>query len=191
MAARPTTYVALLRGVNVGGNATVAMADLRACFERMGFAAVRTYINSGNVVFRAPPGRTAPLERKIERALRRAFGMPLTVVVWSARELDDLVRNLPASWRRGGRGWKRNVIFLRDAIDDPGVLDGLVPKPGVEEVHYRRRVLLWSARTSDLARSTMLKVGRLPIYRDMTVRILSTVRKLHEIVREVDETADR
>lgn len=189
MASALDTYVALLRGVNVGGNARVSMRDLQTCFERMGFAAVRTYINSGNVVFRARPADPRALERKIERGLHAAFSMPLPVAVRSFREIDDLLSHLPPSWRDGGRGLKCNVIFLRPAIDSPRILDGLRPVPDIEELRYHPGALLWSARTSDLTRSAMLKVNRMPIYREMTVRILATVRKLHELMREGEAEA--
>jgi uncharacterized protein (DUF1697 family) len=63
-----TRYVALLHGINVGGKNLIRMTDLRACFERLGFADVATYIQSGNVVFGAT-GASAALTRRIERAV--------------------------------------------------------------------------------------------------------------------------
>ncbi|MDQ4049187.1 MAG: DUF1697 domain-containing protein, partial [Actinomycetota bacterium] len=73
-------YLALLRGVNVGGKNLVKMADLRAAFEEMGFADVATYIASGNVLFRAPRQRREELAARIESELTRRFGIELKLV---------------------------------------------------------------------------------------------------------------
>ncbi len=77
-------YVALLRGINVGGKNKVAMSDLREAFEAHGCSAVRTYIQSGNVVFESDAPAKA-LEADIEAMLEKRFGVPLVVVVRSER----------------------------------------------------------------------------------------------------------
>lgn len=89
------THVALLRGVNVGGR-VLAMSDLRAIVEAAGHADVKTYIQSGNVVFTAKGGETAPedeLAAGIEAGIEERLGMPVAVVVLSR---DELVRALEA-----------------------------------------------------------------------------------------------
>ncbi len=63
----------MLRGINVGGNNIIKMADLKACFERMGFSNVSTYIQSGNVIFESTKKDAARLEKKIETSLSEAF----------------------------------------------------------------------------------------------------------------------
>jgi len=81
------TYVGLLRGVNIGRSKRVAMADLRALVEQLGYTGVRTILNSGNVVFtgsRAPAARVA---RRVELALAKRLGVPVRVVVLTASEL--------------------------------------------------------------------------------------------------------
>jgi uncharacterized protein (DUF1697 family) len=85
-------YVALLRGINVGGRNAVAMADLRAAFEDAGHAGVRTYIQSGNVLFDAA-GRVD--EEGVEAVLERRFGVPLVVVLRTARQLWAVVEGAP------------------------------------------------------------------------------------------------
>ena len=69
MARQPITYVAFLRGINVGGNALISMTQLKAYFEQLGFDNVRTYINSGNVIFTS----TSTDERKLERSITKAL----------------------------------------------------------------------------------------------------------------------
>jgi uncharacterized protein (DUF1697 family) len=91
-AASMTVYVALLRGVNVGGKARVAMAELRALFEELGFKEIHTFIQSGNVVFSS---RSKPTPGALESAIDARFEITTTVVVRSASELDRVVSNGP------------------------------------------------------------------------------------------------
>lgn len=88
-------YVALLKGVNVGGRSTLAMGDLRAVVAGLGHEQVRTYINSGNVLFRTPqPGREA-IATDIRVALRSAVGRDVAVVVRSRDDLAAVVATDP------------------------------------------------------------------------------------------------
>src|SRR5215203_7032216 len=88
------SYVALLRGINVGGRNAVAMADLRAAFDNAGYRDVRTYINSGNVLF-ATDRPSKGLEDEIEHYLVRQFDVPLVVVVRSFAQFRAVVHDAP------------------------------------------------------------------------------------------------
>jgi uncharacterized protein (DUF1697 family) len=89
-----TAYVALLRGINVGGNKKVAMADLRSLLGGLGYENVKTHLNSGNAVFTAT-GKAATLEKDISAAIDRVLGMDVKVIVRSAAQLDTVVKKLP------------------------------------------------------------------------------------------------
>jgi uncharacterized protein (DUF1697 family) len=88
-------YAALLRGINVGGNNLIKMADLKACFERLGFQNVRTYIQSGNVLFGAQEADQARLVNWLEEALSERFNYTSRVVLRSAAEMKDIVARAP------------------------------------------------------------------------------------------------
>jgi uncharacterized protein (DUF1697 family) len=92
------THVALLRGINVGGNNKVAMADLREVVASLGHTEVSTYIQSGNVLFTAHEGPAAAataLAADLERAIEKAFGLRLRVVVLSRGELAQVISDNP------------------------------------------------------------------------------------------------
>ena len=74
-------YLALLRGINVGGSNIIKMAALKTCFEGMGFTNVATYIQSGNVLFASAEKNTGKLTRKIEKALSKQFSYKSLVVM--------------------------------------------------------------------------------------------------------------
>src|SRR5690349_7677534 len=103
-------FVALLRGINVGGKNMIRMSSLKESFERMGFDGVSTYINSGNIIFKAQEGDARKLEVRIEGMLSREHKLECRVVVRSLSEMADLVKSLPETWD-GDASWKYNVIF--------------------------------------------------------------------------------
>lgn len=179
-------FVALLRGVNVGGNNIIKMSSLKTSFEKMGFADVSTYINSGNILFRSKERHARKLETKIEAMLSRDYNLGCRVVVRSFLEIASLIENLPQNWD-GDTQWKYNVIFLRHSVDSEKVLESLGPKPEIEKVVYYPGTLLWSARISDMSRSTMFKLSSQKVFQDMTVRNTNTTRKLYDLMKKMVE----
>lgn len=108
------TYVALLRGVNVGGK-TVKMDRLRAAFEGMGFGNVRTFIQSGNVLFEAPEDRTAPvLNALIENSLPQALGFEVSVVLLSAEQLEAILAANPFAGRALAEGQRVYITVYKE-----------------------------------------------------------------------------
>jgi uncharacterized protein (DUF1697 family) len=91
----PTPHVALLRGINVGKAKRVAMADLRALVESLGYGPAQTLLNSGNLVFQAPSGSADEAARRIEAALPERFGFPAKVTVLDARQWRELLADNP------------------------------------------------------------------------------------------------
>jgi uncharacterized protein (DUF1697 family) len=177
------TFVALLRGINVGGNNIVSMRALKESFERLGFTDVSTYINSGNVLFKSKIADPRKLETKIEKMLA-AEHVPCKVVVRSADEMARVVKSLPKTWN-GDSNWRYNVIFLRHTIDSNEIVAALNAKPDIESVTYVPGTLFWSAKVSDITKTAMLKLSSQKIFQDMTVRNLNTTKKLHELMQRM------
>lgn len=175
-------FVALLRGINVGGNNMINMRALKESFERLGFKDVATYINSGNVLFRTRETDARKVEKKIERMLVDEYQLPCKVVVRSAGEMASLVKKLPKDWT-GGKEWRYNVIFLRHTIDSKEVVAAFKAKPDIEKLSYVPGTLLWSARAADVNRTAMQKLSSHKMFQEMTVRNLNTTKKLHELMQ--------
>lgn len=180
-------FVALLRGVNVGGNNMISMKALKQSFESLGYPHVSTYINSGNIIFTSDQTDARKLETEIEAMLVREYQLESKVVVRTLDEMAKLVKSLPPGWSQES-DWRYNVIFLRHTIDSKKVLGELPAKSEIEEVVYRPGTLLWSAQVSALARSNMVKLSSRKLYREMTVRNLNTTKKLYELMKKVAET---
>jgi uncharacterized protein (DUF1697 family) len=186
----PNHYVALIRGINVGGNNIIPMRDLAATFERLGLTAVRTYIQSGNVLFQSDEGDARALEKRIEAGMKKAHRCETKVVVRSSAEMKALLRSLPESWAVPDPATRYYVLFLRHGIDSKDILAGLSPKPDIEEVTYRPGALLWSASIAELTRTAIGKLASKPIYKDMTVRNLNTTLKLCKLLAASEAEGD-
>jgi uncharacterized protein (DUF1697 family) len=180
-------FVALLRGVNVGGNNMISMGALRKSFEGMGFGQVGTYINSGNILFKSKENDARKLETKIEKMLLKEYQLDSRVVVRTLPEMVKLVKSLPESWSTDS-DWRYNVMFLRHTIDSEEILAELPVKSDIERLEYRPGALLWSAKANNLSETSMAKLGSRKIHRDMTVRNLNTTRKLCDLMSKLAET---
>lgn len=181
---KSNVFVALLRGVNVGGNNMISMRALKESFETMGFTQVVTYINSGNIVFATKENDTRKLEIQLEQMLLKDYKLDSKVVIRSLPEMAKLLKSLPPGWG-GDASWRYNVIFLRHTIDSKKILTELPVKNDIEKVVYRPGTLLWSAQASEATRSNMVKIVSKKIFKDMTIRNLNTTKKLHELMKKV------
>jgi len=108
-------YVALLRGINIGPHKRIKMDALRDSFAAMGFGAVQTYIQSGNVVFKAGKGSSATLSQKIEKALLQDFGFAVPVICRSQDELREAISRNPFFKDKSIDESKLHVTFLSQA----------------------------------------------------------------------------
>jgi len=132
------TYVALLRGINVGGSKNLRTQDVVALFEAAGCRDVRTYIQSGNVVFRAEPEVARWVPHAVRDAIDDQFGFTVPVVLRSAAEMAQLAADNPFL-TAGHPEDKLHVLFLADTPDPARVaaLDPDRSPPDAFAVHGR------------------------------------------------------
>jgi len=107
----------MLRGVNVGGNNKIKMAELKILYESLKFTDVQTYIQSGNVVFKTKESGDEKLSKKIGTAIEKKFGFCPEVIVRTAEEMHDIVKRNPFAKRKDVEPAKLLVVFL---ASDPG-----------------------------------------------------------------------
>jgi uncharacterized protein (DUF1697 family) len=112
---KPEAYVAFLRGINVGGNALIKMAELKRAFESLGFARVTTVLASGNVVFEAAPISTKALQRKIQEKLQSTFDANPLVILRSGVAITSLIKTDPFKSVKLTDQTKLHVTFLSEA----------------------------------------------------------------------------
>ena len=148
-----STYVALLRGINVGGR-TIKMADLRTAFDELGLADVRTILASGNVLFSAT-GAKATLQAKIEKQLSKTFGYDAHVVVVSAAELKTIVAECPFTSTAGETAY---VVMS----SKPAALRELATAEldeGCEAVELGKKALYWRVQRGSTLQTPFAKAA--------------------------------
>jgi uncharacterized protein (DUF1697 family) len=173
--------VALLRGINVGGNARVEMPRLKAVFEELGTNDVSTYINSGNVIFSDTRSRKQ-LESLIEAAIAKEFGLNVRVVIRDSANIDNLCKEVPADWTNNAEQ-KTDVIFLWEEADKPDVLEEIKVNPDVDNLIYIPGAVIWNFDRVNYRRSKMHSFIGTRVYKLMTARNINTVRKLNELLK--------
>lgn len=176
-------YVALLRGVNVGGAGKIDMKGLRAAFEDLGLGSVRTYINSGNVIFDSEAIDRESLAGLMEDTIEERFGFRTRVLIMDVDEIRSIVRALPEDWRDDAAA-KCDVFFLWEEADRPSVIDELVWDPKVEDVRYTLGALIRRVDRKHAARSKITRIVGTPLYQQMTVRNCNTARALLRLMEE-------
>ena len=136
-----TTYIGLLRGINVGGNKMVAMAELREMVTALGFSDVKTLLQSGNVVFRRPARASAKLESQLEAALEKRFGMHVDFHVRTAGEWRALVDANPFPVEAKNDPGHVLVTCFKAPLDPASVEALRAAIPGRETLHVDGRHL--------------------------------------------------
>ena len=172
-----TRYVALLRGINVGGRNPIRMPALRSCFEEQGFADVSTYIASGNVLFSAG-GASATLTRRIEAALAATFGYPASIVLRSRAQMGEVVAGAPRGFGAKPTEFRYDVWFLKEPLLAADALAAVPTREGVDRVWAGERVLYVSRVTERAAESRVTRVIGKPVYQSLTIRNWNTTTKL-------------
>ena len=176
-------YVALLRGINVGGKTLIKMADLKSCIEELGHAKVKTYINSGNVIFETGKRDEIELAREIEKAISHSIKLDVRVVVMGVDSYAKMVTNVPQGWGEK-EGWKYNTLFLIPPYDINKVLEDIGElKPDIEVVVAGEGVIYQAILFEKFSRTTSGKLASRVSYKQMTVRNWNTTRKLLELLQ--------
>jgi len=178
------TYISMLRGINVGGHKRVKMDLLRASFEALEFEQVKTYIQSGNVVFKT--GRLSPggLSKRIEERILKDFGFPASVISRTADELSRTIANNPFLKERGMDPEKLHVMFLSQA-PTPAALKKLTDLTAAPDQlrHSDREIYFYLP--NGVSQSVLMKS---PVDRILSVvtttRNWRTVNSLHQMCRD-------
>jgi uncharacterized protein (DUF1697 family) len=176
-----TRYVALLRGINVGGRNKVAMADLRDAFTGAGFDDVSTYIASGNVLF-SSERPAASLEDEIEAALEARLELPLVVAVRSQRQVRAVVDGAPDAFVALDGTHHRDVVFLKAPLTAAKAMRVMRRREGVDEAWPGTGVVYFARLSAQRQRSLLPTLVGTPEYQLMTIRSWSTATKLRDLL---------
>ena len=173
-------YVALLRGINVGGKNKVVMSELREQIAAEGFGHVRTYINSGNLLFEAEGD--APREnvaQAVEDLLARHYDFPIRLALLTAQDYLAELHSLPDWWH--GEVARRDALFYTRGLDRDHVRERIeAMELGDEAVYFGEHAIFWGKfdEKSFLKTAYHKRLLREDFYRQVTIRSGSTVEKI-------------
>jgi uncharacterized protein (DUF1697 family) len=171
-------YLALLRGINVGGKNIIKMADLKACFESMGLLNVVTYIQSGNALFQSDEKDKKVLTDKIEKGLSKTFKYDAKLVIISHKELKDIINEAPRGFGNEPDKFRYDVIFLKEPLTSKEAIKNVSVKEGADFAHAGKNALYFSRLIAKASSSHLSKIVGLPVYQNMTIRNWNTTTKL-------------
>lgn len=178
-------YVALLRGVNVGGKNKVPMAGLRRCLEKLGLFNVATYIASGNVILESDK-RAEEIRSLMERALPRSFNLDdevIKVLVLTQAHLQAVIKNKPDGFGEEPGKYHSDVIFLM-GVDAARVMPVFDPREGVDKIWAGKGVIYSQRLSAERTRSRLSKITGTAAYKSMTIRNWNTASKLLALMDE-------
>ena len=178
-------YVALLRGINVGGNNKVVMSELREQVAAAGFGHVRTYINSGNLLFEAEEGTPSEdVAQAVEDLLELRYDFPIRLALLTAQDYLAQLDELPAWWH--GEVARRDALFYTRGLDRDHVRERIeAMELGDEAVHFGEHAVFWGKfdEKSFLKTAYHKRLLREDFYRQVTIRSGSTVEKIASMLR--------
>ncbi len=173
-------YVAFLRGINISGKNKVSMAELKQAFEGRGFGAVKTYLNSGNVIFSSDEDNIEGLTSRIETMIKEQFGLSIPVFVTSKEELEDILHHAPDWWGDENKDIYDNLIFIMPPATFAEVWSEIgEPREGLEKIKDYKAAVFWSFSRKDYQKTNWWpKTVNANISNKLTIRTANTVRKI-------------
>lgn len=173
-------YVAFLRGINISGKNKVPMAELKQGFERLDYTEVKTYLNSGNVIFSSDEADTVKTTGQIEEMIKDQFNLDIPTFVISKEELEDILYHAPDWWGDENKDIYDNLIFIippatfKDVYNEIGE-----PKEGLEKIEKYKETVFWSFIWKDYRKTNWWsKTANANIGSKLTIRTANTVRKI-------------
>lgn len=167
--------VALLKGINVGGNNILPMADLKALCEETGFKNVRTYIQSGNVIFESKVGEKKVVA-KLQKALKSKLPNPVSVMVRSVEELETIIDKNPFP---SANPSQVGVLFLEQIVDK-SIVHEFSKKETEELVAGKREIYIHFPKGMGQSKLKFPNSAK-----DGTVRNINTVGKLSALAKKI------
>lgn len=169
-------YIALLRGINVGGKRKVEMKRLRTLFKSIGHTNVATYLNSGNVLFESST-KQETLQNQITKKLKKEFGFEIPTLIKKEREMKKIAKAIPKKWKYDSKQYTQ-IAYLFPEIDSKKTIDEFPVKKEFIKMKYVKGAIIWNVKKENYSKSHLNYVFNLRLYQLMTVRNLNTAKFL-------------
>lgn len=173
-------YIALLRGINVSGKNKIPMAGLKEGFVALEFSEVKTYLNSGNVIFTSTIADTNVLSEQIKSMIKDRFDLDIPVLVVLQKDLEEALSHAPDWWGDDNKEIYDNIIFLMPSLSYEMFYDEIGElKEEYEKACHYKNVIFWSFSRKDYQKTNWWsKTASANVSDKITIRTAGTVRKI-------------
>lgn len=156
------------------------MAELKKAFEELGFGAVKTYLNSGNVIFSSDEENIVSLTDRIETTIKKWFGLDIPVFVISKEDLEDILQHAPDWWGDENKEIYDNLIFIMHPTTFTDVFNEIgEPNDELEQIKNYKEAVFWSFSRKDYQETNWWsKTASANISTKLTIRTANTIRKI-------------
>lgn len=171
-------YIAFLRGINISGKNKIPMSGLKAGFEELGLVEVKTYLNSGNVIFSSDDNED--FSGQLETIIKDRFDLDIPIFVILKEELEDILHNAPDWWGTENKEIYDNLIFIMPPTTFTEVFSEIgEPKEEFEKIKDYKKTVFWSFSRKDYQKTNWWsKTASANISSKLTIRTANTVRKI-------------
>jgi Uncharacterized protein conserved in bacteria len=173
-------YIALLRGINIGGKNKIAMADLKSAFMKHGYYNVLTHLNSGNIVFSIDKNEEAVLADKIKYMIQEQFNLDIPVFVTLQENLQAMLSHAPNWWGTENKEIYDNLIFVMPNSTAEALSEKIgEPTKELEQIYIYHDVVFWSFNKTKYAKANWWKkTAAVGIGESITIRTANTLKKI-------------
>ena len=175
-----TRYIALLRGINISGKHKISMTELKKDFENIGFTEIKTYLNSGNVIFSSNKTDKENITRQLETMLKDHFDFDIPIAVIPKEQLIDILHNAPEWWGNEDKEIYDNLIFIIPPTTFTDIFNKIgEPKHELEKIKNYKNAIFWSFSRKDYQKTNWWpKTANASIRNSLTIRTANTVKKI-------------
>lgn len=173
-------YIALLRGINISGKNKISMSELKAGFAELGYTAVSTYLNSGNIIFLSGADDRDVLSSTIKSMIKNKFELNIPVFIILQKELEDILNNAPDWWGNHNKEIYDNLIFMFPSLSyDEFYGEVGNPEEKYEKAYHYKNAVFWSFSRNDYQKTNWWsKTAGSNVSDKITIRTANTVRKI-------------
>lgn len=176
-------YIALLRGINISGKNKISMTELKSSFIELGYEDVRTYLNSGNVMFSIDERHENIIADEIKTMIKKQFDLDIPVFVILQKDLVDLLSKAPEWWGTDDKEIYDNLIFVLPSSTAEGIAEKIgEPTRELEKIFIYRNAIFWSFDKKKYAKANWWKkTASVGIGEMITIRTVNTLKKIVEM----------
>jgi len=175
-------YLALLRGINVGGKNLIKMNNLIELFQELGFSDIDTYIQSGNIIFKDLEKEKSKIVKKIENALLEKMNKEIKVLLLTFSEIKCIIDNAPTEFDFENEEYKHDVIFLIEPLTIKDILKEIYVRDGMDKIFEGKMVFYLKRCIKRLTGSYLSKIRKTEMWQYITIRNWNTTKKLYELM---------